>query len=99
MMKKKISRKYPHSQTHSKEGVGVEKTTPTKDTQTNHLPCGQCRYFLEQHSICFVIDVFIDEFEADAVPKSKETETQPEPEDGGEESREEGNIACETLIT
>ena len=35
-------------------------------------------------------------FLAAAVPKSKETETQPEPEDGGEESSEEGNIACKT---
>ena len=46
-----------------------------------------------------MIGVFIDEYEAAAVPKSKETETQPEPEDGGEESREEGNIPCETIIT
>lgn len=34
--------------------------------------------------------IFLDEFETPATPKPKETEAQPEPEDGGEDGREEG---------
>lgn len=38
--------------------------------------------------VCLII--FLDEFETPAAPKPKETEAQPEPEDGGEDGREEG---------
>lgn len=37
-----------------------------------------------------LFDHFLDEFETPAAPKPKETEAQPEPEDGGEDGREEG---------
>lgn len=42
-------------------------------------------------NVCLLLS-FLDEFEASAVPKAKETEAQSEPEDGEEDSREEGKF-------
>ena len=36
--------------------------------------------------------LLLDDFEASAMPKAKETEAQSEPEDGEEDSREEGKF-------
>lgn len=41
--------------------------------------------------VCLFL-LFVDEFEASAMPKAKETDAQSEPEDGEEDSREEGKF-------
>ena len=42
---------------------------------------------------------FVDEFEASAMAKAKETEAQSEPDDGEEDSREEGKfLKCSSSI-
>ena len=46
-------------------------------------------------SVCLsMFLLFLDEFEASAVPKAKETDAQSEPEDGEEDGREEGKTNC-----
>ena len=43
-------------------------------------------------NVCVLILLCLDEFEASAMPKAKETEAQSEPEDGDEDGREEGKL-------
>lgn len=40
----------------------------------------------------YLVLLLLDEFEASAMPKAKETEAQSEPEDGEEDGREEGKL-------
>ena len=58
-----------------------------------HFDCGQC-------SMCgCLFSLSVDEFEASAMPKAKETEAQAEPDDGEEDGREEGRfLICPSCI-